>query len=722
MIYNSPKSFKIEKLTTLIFAILASSVIFLSMPIFSLDGLFPIVDSQILFLNIFCSSLFFYNFILIAFFKKEIINIFNPINLLPLLIGFISIISSFFSSNPILSLTGSAQIGQGAFWYFGLGIILITLTRNNFSEKEKTFLFCLLFLITTIVTFFTINPFWKGLPISFFSFSDYLSFFGASVFILLTLKTNNFFFLSVGYLSLGFFFHLVDNNAAKLVWVSTLIMAISYFTLHKYRKIGYGYVEKVKNILFSNIFFALYIVIISFLILLLSIVFWPGEGKLPLHFEGLPIASLMVRGKIAEVSLYSLGNVKNLLIGNGWGVIPELLLANMDAWQYDQLKVGYNLHYHTHNEVIEHFVSIGLFGFVLFILFIYFIFRLTEEHGIFTRLAWLLFFKISCFWFFWAATLPLMALTLACSVKDFNKIKFYHRVKSFTKEYDSETRKFLSIMYVCLGLFLLYGSYLTYQSSVISKKITYSQFLKFANDNKDYRKTCANFYNDHGRGGFYLTTFIATYSSYYLQKLEERDDESDKVLDMVNCIVDDLIFSDRAMNSLISASLQVEAKSYANAKKRLSEKQLQIYRENNYERWLKKILIIDDKIPKRDDFLLTFLSFSLEAGDVDGAEKVCVRKKRDKIDAFCNLIFAYKYLNKENLKKSDISKGVFYVKEAINKGVLNEKLYGWWLNEDFTYGDSFRGFSPEGIPMSPDKLFLISDFEGKRLVELIQNF
>ena len=34
-----------------------------------------------------------------------------------------------------------------------------------------------------------------------------------------------------------------------------------------------------------------------------------------------------------------------------------------------------------------------------------------------------------------------MALTLACSVKDFNKIKFYHRVKSFTKEYNSEIRK-----------------------------------------------------------------------------------------------------------------------------------------------------------------------------------------------------------------------------------------------------------------------------------------
>ena len=47
-----------------------------------------------------------------------------------------------------------------------------------------------------------------------------------------------------------------------------------------------------------------------------------------------------------------------------------------------------------------------------------------------------------------------------------------------------------------------------------------------------------------------MTTFIATYTSYYL-KTRERDDESDKVLDMVNCMVDDLIFSDKLKFSLV---------------------------------------------------------------------------------------------------------------------------------------------------------------------------
>ena len=103
------------------------------------------------------------------------------------------------------------------------------------------------------------------------------------------------------------------------------------------------------------------------------------------------MASLIVRGKIAEVSLYSLDTIKNFLLGNGWGFISEILLANMDTWQFDQLKVGFNLHFHTHNELIEHFVSIGLLGFILYILFIYFIFKLSENYGIYTKLAWLLF-------------------------------------------------------------------------------------------------------------------------------------------------------------------------------------------------------------------------------------------------------------------------------------------------------------------------------------------
>ena len=97
----------------------------------------------------------------------------------------------------------------------------------------------------------------------------------------------------------------------------------------------------------------------------------------------------------------------------------------MDTWQFDQLKVGFNLHFHTHNELIEHFVSIGLLGFILYILFIYFIFKLSKNTSIYTKLAWLLFFKVSCFFFFgWQ--LPLFALAVGfLKINNYN-FNIYH--------------------------------------------------------------------------------------------------------------------------------------------------------------------------------------------------------------------------------------------------------------------------------------------------------
>ena len=68
----------------------------------------------------------------------------------------------------------------------------------------------------------------------------------------------------------------------------------------------------------------------------------------------------------------------------------------MKPWQYDELRQGYNLHFHTHNEIAEHLVSIGLVGSLLFIIYMYFIFKFSGELNFHTKLGWLL-FKINCF-------------------------------------------------------------------------------------------------------------------------------------------------------------------------------------------------------------------------------------------------------------------------------------------------------------------------------------
>ena len=100
---------------------------------------------------------------------------------------------------------------------------------------------------------------------------------------------------------------------------------------------------------------------------------------MPSTIKGTVLDAPVVRGKLIETSLYSLDNFKNLLIGNGWAMIGDVLLQNMNPWHYDELRQGYNLHFHTHNEIAEHLVSVGLVGGLLFIIYIYFIFKYSEQ-------------------------------------------------------------------------------------------------------------------------------------------------------------------------------------------------------------------------------------------------------------------------------------------------------------------------------------------------------
>ena len=50
----------------------------------------------------------------------------------------------------------------------------------------------------------------------------------------------------------------------------------------------------------------------------------------------------------------------------------------MNSWQYDELRLGYNLHFHTHNELAEHLVSLGLIGGFFFLVYIYYIFKFSK--------------------------------------------------------------------------------------------------------------------------------------------------------------------------------------------------------------------------------------------------------------------------------------------------------------------------------------------------------
>ena len=397
-----------------LFATLAVWTIFAALPYFRLIGSYPQVDTQIIFLHSLCALMFFYFAFRILCSKYKTENLNHPFIALPFFLALVSLISSLFSDNFNVSIAGSPQIGQGVFWYLDLMIMSIIFSQVTNFKKIRFIFFINLVLVTTVVSFFTFFPEWKGLPFSFYYFTDYLSFYGVLILILLTTITKRIYIHIICFILLGLYFLLLDNRAAVLFWVSTLLVAISYYFFIFFKK--YNIMKKIKLILFSDFMFVFIIIFISTLIISTSMIFWSEDYSLSPAIKETLLDAPVVRGKLIETSLYSLNNLQNFLIGHGWGFVPDLILENMSPWQYDELRQGYNLHFHTHNEIAEHLVSIGLIGTLFFIIYIYYIFKFSGKFSFSSKLAWLLFFKINCFWFMWIGTFAAFALVTSCLI------------------------------------------------------------------------------------------------------------------------------------------------------------------------------------------------------------------------------------------------------------------------------------------------------------------
>ena len=60
-----------------------------------------------------------------------------------------------------------------------------------------------------------------------------------------------------------------------------------------------------------------------------SLYFYPSEYALPYYLKDTLIEAPIVRGKIFETSILALNNFKTIILGTGWGVVPDLLLENI---------------------------------------------------------------------------------------------------------------------------------------------------------------------------------------------------------------------------------------------------------------------------------------------------------------------------------------------------------------------------------------------------------
>ncbi len=705
-----------DKLNTIIitsFAVLATWIILAAMPYFRLTGMIPQVDSQIIFLHGLCGLMYFYLALRFLLDKNILIRFNSPLILIPLLLAILGIIAGLLGKNLNLSFSGSPQIGQGVFWYFDLVIMSLLFSQVAYLKNIRFILFLNLLLITSFVTLFTFYPYWKGFFISFYYFTDYLCFYGVLVFIMITTLTKHHFISILSFLLLGYYFSLLDNNSALLTWGTSLAVGATYYFLLLFRK--YSFAEHLKRFLFSELMFVFIIFLFSFLTVFSSLYFWSNDYNLASNIKDTPFGSLIVRGKIIENSLYSLDNLKNLIFGTGWGMIPDLLLENMSSWQYDELRLGYNLHFHTHNELAEHIISVGLIGGILFLLYIYYIFKEANNFSFLSKLGWLLFFKITCFWFLWTGTMSLFAIVLSVfiSVKPLSKVKI-----NLLKNLNIRQQIIFSLFSVGIGFFLFYGAHITYSTTKVYPKISYAKIIEYLNEKEKVNNddSCLEFYNDSSRGGYMLGRFLDGYSSYVLTVGDnELSQEMLNVLEEMQCKANYLIENNQASSSLLSTSMLIDAKYYY----RLGETKLgKEYFKENYKNWYNKALKMSKELPKRGDLLFPYLSYAINNNKSDDAAVICESRAKG-IEAFCDLIFAYQLLKSNNIDEQIIEESISLVKKSIEKGIFNELLYGFWFKEVNNNKTEYDYYGIHGIPLAPDILFLISDNEKYELEKLI---
>ena len=117
-------------------------------------------------------------------------------------IAFIGLVSGALGENFNKSLLGAPQIGQGIFWYFDLFIMSIVFSQLANIKTAKLILFINLLFVTIVVSFFTFFPYWKGISISFYYFTDYLCFYGVLIFLLFTTMSKNKYYLIIDALQL----------------------------------------------------------------------------------------------------------------------------------------------------------------------------------------------------------------------------------------------------------------------------------------------------------------------------------------------------------------------------------------------------------------------------------------------------------------------------------------------------------------------------------------
>ena len=198
--------------------------------------------------------------------------------------------------------------------------------------------------------------------------------------------------------------------------------------------------------------------------------------------------------------------------------------------------------------------------------------------------------------------------------------------------------------------------------------------------------------------------------------IEDIEENDLFVLYQLQCKANEIIINGGANSSLLNTAMQVDTKFYFKFGKIELGKR---YVDENYSKWFLKALLMSKTIPQRGDLIMQILSYIVSNNKNEDALKICNNTVKG-LESMCHLIEANQILAKQNVGNPDVKKSINLIKKAIDKGIFNVLVnpYGYWFNQEDD--KLFFQWGLNGIPLSPDILFLISNKEKLELEEVIK--
>ena len=642
------------------------------------------IEGQIVLTHIICSLLAI-NILVVLFRHKQLrFILWEPLIVIPAILGLFSVFSALFQRIPNLALYGSPQLGQGAFWYFDLSIMTLLYFMVWSNKNWRIPLLISIFLVILFVTIFSLRPDLGQYKLRFFYFFDYLCFYGLAFIIIvssfLNLYTkslvfkivNQRYFLIFLYISLGPYFWILKNESACLLWLLVGLFWIAIEIL----KTGEIF-KDIRKIIYINLyspkFFTFIILLASFFILLSSFVFWDGTSNMgdslkktsnPLldvsHF-----ATLVARGSIIRVLLEHLDSVKVFFVGYGWGNISELLISSFTKENFTQINTGNRVHFHTHNEVFEHIFSIGAIGFVFYVLYAFHLLKNAFIRGGILPYLWLLYFLICCFWFQFISSLPLLALATATLITHPN---------SYSDRYIKKLKYFRDNLYFSMSYLILIFGFLVF-ASVIGL-ITTNNTQEFSpnrliqlSKRVDNGQSCSFSIRDFDRGGIHLSQMLDGYTTYIRNQIKNNEPLVKTDYDVMKwylCAVDEVVATNKASIELVNADINTVSY-FSSIEPSDLRGNLTNLRNNYLNIWDERIRLLLTLAPKRSDQITPYVSTLLISGKFDEINKICSFARQFERDVpYCDLAEAAIYIG-----NNELDKAVFLIERADQSGALD---------------------------------------------------